>query len=207
MEFVATNMTEPQISRKRTAAKASRHGGTQHHYADDEAKGYKSKNLIAERKRRQKLTDRLHLLRASVPIITNMNKATIIDDAITYIQELMRNVKLLSDQLDELSDLEQGCGSSGMIPEPADENHVWDIHIQEEVEVMEIDGKKLWVKVVMEKRRGRFTRLIEAMTRLGIQPIHTSLTTFNGVLLLSSCVQVKYIFLDIAVLEITSIIV
>ncbi|CAN1222162.1 Transcription factor DYT1 [Linum grandiflorum] len=198
-------MTEPQISRKRTAAKASRHGGTQHHYADDEAKGYKSKNLIAERKRRQKLTDRLHLLRASVPIITNMNKATIIDDAITYIQELMRNVKLLSDQLDELSDLEQGCGSSGMIPEPADENH--DIHIQEEVEVMEIDGKKLWVKVVMEKRRGRFTRLIEAMTRLGIQPIHTSLTTFNGVLLLSSCVQVKYIFLDIAVLEITSIIV
>ncbi|CAN1222161.1 Transcription factor DYT1 [Linum grandiflorum] len=178
-------MTEPQISRKRTAAKASRHGGTQHHYADDEAKGYKSKNLIAERKRRQKLTDRLHLLRAS------MNKATIIDDAITYIQELMRNVKLLSDQLDELSDLEQGCGSSGMIPEPADENH-GDIHIQEEVEVMEIDGKKLWVKVVMEKRRGRFTRLIEAMTRLGIQPIHTSLTTFNGVLLLSSCVQVAY---------------
>ncbi|CAN1222160.1 Transcription factor DYT1 [Linum grandiflorum] len=129
-----------------------------------------------------------------------MNKATIIDDAITYIQELMRNVKLLSDQLDELSDLEQGCGSSGMIPEPADENHGADSEveemipcgIQEEVEVMEIDGKKLWVKVVMEKRRGRFTRLIEAMTRLGIQPIHTSLTTFNGVLLLSSCVQVAY---------------
>lgn len=31
-----------------------------------------------------------------------MNKATIIEDAITYIQELQQNVKLLSDQLLEM---------------------------------------------------------------------------------------------------------
>ncbi|CAN1165910.1 Transcription factor DYT1 [Linum perenne] len=206
MEFVATKMnkmssTKPQVSKKRTAAKSSRHGGDhQHqHHADDEAKGYKSKNLLAERKRRQKLTDRLHMLRASVPIITNMTKAMIIDDAITYIQELTRNVEVLSDQLEELSDSEQGCGGSGMISQP-DENHgigsgvegMTHCEIQEEVEVLKIDEKKLWVKIVMEKRRGRFTRLLEAMTRLGLQPIHTNLTTSKGVFLVSFCVEVAY---------------
>ncbi|CAI0468030.1 unnamed protein product [Linum tenue] len=227
MEFVATTMnelcTEQQVCSRKRAPELR--------YSDDETKGYKSKNLIAERKRRQKLTDRLLMLRASVPIITNaslqslclpkdsqfrisspinfsgfgwflqMNKATIIDDAITYIQELMRNVEVLSDQLDALSAEEAAEGSESPATVSAeiknedaaagvDPEEMKTCGIQEEVEVMQIEGKKLWVKIVMGKKRGRFTKLIEGMTKLGLQLTHTSLTTSKGAFLVSSCVEV-----------------
>nr|XP_028965148.1 transcription factor DYT1-like [Malus domestica] len=59
---------------------------------------FKSKNLVAERKRREKLSGRLLALRAL------MNKATIVEDAITYIQELQQKVNFLKDQLFEMEE-------------------------------------------------------------------------------------------------------
>ncbi|XP_019224250.1 PREDICTED: transcription factor DYT1 [Nicotiana attenuata] len=63
---------------------------------EGEVKEYKSKNLDAERRRRQKLSERLLELRSL------MTKETIITDAITYIRELQTNVNNLSEQLLEM---------------------------------------------------------------------------------------------------------
>ncbi|KAG6642638.1 transcription factor DYT1-like [Carya illinoinensis] len=162
-------------------------------YSNDDTTEYKSKNLHAERRRRQKLSDRLLKLRALVPLITNMNKATIIEDAITYIQELQKNVKILQEQLCELeaSSSEVGANPASEVKVEAAEE-MKESGIQVEAEVTEIDRDKLWVKIIFEKKRGGFTTLMEAMSSFGFEFINTNVTTFKGAMLVSSCVKGIY---------------
>ncbi|TQD79727.1 hypothetical protein C1H46_034700 [Malus baccata] len=141
---------------------------------------FKSKNLVAERKRREKLSGRLLALRAL------MNKATIVEDAITYIQELQQKVNFLKDQLFEMEE-----SSEETLQPNKEETHAAEemkFGIQTEVNVTKIDGNKLWVKTVLEKKRGGFTKLMEAMTGFGFELTDTSVTTSNGVMMVSSCI-------------------
>lgn len=55
----------------------------------------------------------------------------------------------------------------------------------------QIDGNKLWIKAVLAKKRGGFTKLMEAMTEFGFELTDTSVTTSNGAMLVSSCVIVS----------------
>ncbi|KAL4571208.1 hypothetical protein LXL04_017961 [Taraxacum kok-saghyz] len=61
-----------------------------------------SKNIMSERNRRKKLNDRLFALRAVVPKISKMDKASIIKDAIEYIQILHDQERTIQAELTEL---------------------------------------------------------------------------------------------------------
>ncbi|KAI3929170.1 hypothetical protein MKX01_006406, partial [Papaver californicum] len=61
-----------------------------------------AKNIVSERNRRKKLNDRLFALRAVVPKISKMDKASIIKDAIEYIQELHERERAIQSELTEL---------------------------------------------------------------------------------------------------------
>nr|ACG27738.1 DNA binding like [Zea mays]WDD45526.1 transcript factor bHLH108 [Zea mays] len=63
-----------------------------------------NKNILMERDRRRKLNDKLYALRSVVPNITKMDKASIIKDAIEYIQQLQAEERRVLQELRVLDD-------------------------------------------------------------------------------------------------------
>ncbi|KAF9662958.1 hypothetical protein SADUNF_Sadunf18G0108300 [Salix dunnii] len=61
-----------------------------------------SKNIVSERRRRQKLSDKLLALREAVPKISKLDKASVIKDAIDYIQDLQEQERRLQADIREL---------------------------------------------------------------------------------------------------------
>lgn len=53
-----------------------------------------------------------------------------------------------------------------------------------------MDENKLWMKIVFKKKIGGFTKLIEAMSLLGIELIDTNVITTKGAVLVTACIQV-----------------
>ncbi|KAL2531683.1 Transcription factor bHLH [Abeliophyllum distichum] len=70
------------------------------------ADGLPSKNLMAERRRRKRLNDRLSMLRSIVPKISKMDRTSILGDTIDYMKELLDKInKLREEEIDENMDL------------------------------------------------------------------------------------------------------
>ncbi|XP_043708367.1 transcription factor bHLH93-like isoform X2 [Telopea speciosissima] len=65
--------------------------------------GQPSKNLMAERRRRKRLNDRLSMLRSVVPKISKMDRTSILGDTIDYMKELLERIKGLQGEIEESS--------------------------------------------------------------------------------------------------------
>eukprot|EP00257_Ricinus_communis_P006222 XP_002521282.2 transcription factor ABORTED MICROSPORES isoform X1 [Ricinus communis] len=172
--------------------------------------GPPAKNIDAERRRRKRLNGRLYDLRALVPKISNLNKASILGDAIEFVKELQKQAKELQDELEEHSDDDQVAknGIHNNIPQEMlnqnggivngflvgssevvccsklnhkpETSHDKGQQMEVQVEVAQIDGNKFFVKVFCEHKTGGFMKLMEALDCLGLEVTNANVTSFRG---------------------------
>ncbi|KAE8023464.1 hypothetical protein FH972_009154 [Carpinus fangiana] len=160
---------------------------------------FHSKNLVTERKRRNRIKDGLFTLRSLVPKITKMDIASIPGDAIEYIQELKTEVQQLQDVLSEVEEedykkniAELKIATSDRIHygsttclSPTEQNHgsssiVEQKQTEVKVEVNQMSQREFLIKFYCEQKRGGFVRLMEALNSLGLQVTDANITTFCG---------------------------
>ncbi|XP_022734833.1 transcription factor bHLH13-like isoform X2 [Durio zibethinus] len=78
-------------------------------------------HVEAERQRREKLNQRFCALRAVVPNISKMDKASLLGDAIAYINELQAKLKVMESESEKFGSTSRD--SAGLDPNPNVENH------------------------------------------------------------------------------------
>lgn len=153
-----------------------------------------NKNILMERDRRRKLNEKLYALRSVVPNITKMDKASIIKDAIEYIEQLQ------AEERRALQALEAGegarCGGHGhgeearvLLQQPAAAAAPAPVEVLE-LRVSEVGDRVLVVNVTCSKGRDAMARVCRAVEELRLRVITASVTSVAGCLMHTIFVEV-----------------
>nr|WAK86050.1 transcription factor bHLH4 [Nothapodytes nimmoniana] len=157
-------------------------------------KGLPAKNLMAERRRRKKLNDRLYMLRSVVPNISKMDRASILGDAIEYLKELLQRINDLHNEL-------EATPPGSLVPPTTSFHpltptaHNFPYRIKEElcssslpspknqparVEVRVKEGRAVNIHMFCGRRPGLLLSTIRALDNLGLDIQQAVISCFNG---------------------------
>ncbi|XVE71901.1 hypothetical protein DITRI_Ditri10aG0188700 [Diplodiscus trichospermus] len=177
---------------------------------DGAASSAASKNIVSERNRRKKLNERLFALRAVVPNISKMDKASIIKDAIEYIQELHDQETRIQAEIMELESgkIKKNPGFEYEQELPAllrskksKVESIFDyggsrtspIEVLE-LKVTQMGEKTVVVSITCNKRTDTMVKLCEVFESLKLKIITANITTVSGRLLKTVFVEVSPLF-------------
>ncbi|KAL2340526.1 hypothetical protein Fmac_008466 [Flemingia macrophylla] len=168
---------------------------------DGAASSAASKNILSERNRRKKLNERLFALRSVVPNISKMDKASIIKDAIEYIQHLHEQEKVIQAEIMELEsgipkksspsyDFEHEQLPVLLRSKKKRTEHLYDSLTSRNspIEVLELrvtymGEKTVVVSLTCSKRTDTMVKLCEVFESLKLKIITANITSFSGRLL------------------------
>ncbi|XWS28671.1 hypothetical protein CRYUN_Cryun25bG0091100 [Craigia yunnanensis] len=145
--------------------------------ATKKAKVDRSRTLISEKRRRGRMKEKLYALRSLVPNITKMDKASIIGDAVLYVQDLQIQAKKLKG---EIAGLEASLAGSERYQDPID-NPV-KIRVARnshpickkilQLNMFQVEERVFYIRLVCNKGEGvavSLYKVIESLTNFKVQ--------------------------------------
>ncbi|KAK4751702.1 hypothetical protein SAY87_020500 [Trapa incisa] len=150
-------------------------------------------HVEAERQRREKLNQRFYALRAVVPNVSKMDKASLLGDAISYIKEL--NLKLqeadtnmedLQKQLDALKKEVAGKDSRALPPLADKDPRSKLIELDVDVKII---GWDVMIRIESSKKNHPAARLMQALMELDLDVHHASVSVVNDLMIQQATVK------------------
>ncbi|POO01125.1 Basic helix-loop-helix transcription factor [Trema orientale] len=140
-------------------------------------KADRSRTLISERRRRGRMKEKLYALRSLVPNITKMDKASIVGDAVLYVQDLQTQAKKIKAEiasleasLEEAERYQGSTENSKKIKVVKANDSVANAKTITQIEMFQVEERGFYVKVVSNKEEKAAISLYKALE---------SLTNFN----------------------------
>ncbi|KAG2238935.1 hypothetical protein Bca4012_023720 [Brassica carinata] len=154
-------------------------------------------HVEAERQRREKLNQRFYSLRAVVPNVSKMDKASLLGDAISYINELKAKLQkaesdkeALQKQIDGMSK-EVGDGNVNVKSSVKDQKCLdqdSDVSIEVEIDV-KIIGWDAMIRIQCGKKNHPGAKFMEALRELELEVNHASLSVVNEFMIQQATVK------------------
>ncbi|KAL1827711.1 hypothetical protein ACET3Z_006123 [Daucus carota] len=165
-------------------------------------KGDRTRTLVQEQRRRSRMKDKLYALRALVPNITKMDKASIVGDAALYVQDLQKQARKLKAEVASLeSSLTRMEKQQGGIHDNENKIQTADfyptIKILLQIRVCQVEENGYYVRVVSNKGHGVAASLYKALDSLSTFILHSSnLATQNDTFLFTFNLNVREVESD-----------
>ncbi|XP_056166692.1 transcription factor bHLH25-like [Syzygium oleosum] len=148
-------------------------------------------HVIAERERRERLSQRFIALSAIIPGLTKLDKASVLGDTIKYLKHLEERVKILEEEatartvesaiFTKKPSLQRGDGIVSFSSEEKSYDPVIDQQLPE-IEAR-VSGKHVLIKVQCEKHEGCIKEVMKQMEVMKLTTLNISVLAFGSSLL------------------------
>ncbi|CAA0838083.1 Transcription factor MYC4 [Striga hermonthica] len=150
-------------------------------------------HVEAERQRREKLNQKFYALRAVVPNVSKMDKASLLGDAISYINDLKSRLQSAEAERDELRRRLEPSGKSKSKSKSTPGNQEVDSgkgfgEMEVDVKIM---GRDAMIRVQCGKRNHPAAKLMVALRELDLDVHHASVSVVNDLMIQQATVKME----------------
>ncbi|MCO5581396.1 hypothetical protein L7F22_035280 [Adiantum nelumboides] len=135
-------------------------------------------HIMAERKRREKLSQRFIALSAIVPGLKKMDKASILGDAIKYVKQLQDRLNTMEECSPKMVSMALKKSGGDATTESSDTGSFY----QPDIEVRLV-GKNVLIRVHCEKKKSLLLKMLAELEKLHLSVVNANVLSFTAMTL------------------------